>query len=289
MDLKQLRYFCTAAKHQHISKAAEELFVSQPALSRMIRQLENELEVPLFEAEGRGIRLTTAGTFFYNAVSKALTDLDSAVREIQRHTQPGKGGVTVTNSIPELFPYLLRLFLQENPGIPITEFNSAHSLPEGADQMLSGCILSYEAPQLQGYTSEVLARIPFGFLIPPDHPLAARTSLTLEDARGLRHIAYAPVRFPRAFEQVMPYPDYVLSDLPSLSRLVAEGYGASLIPCVFWDLLRPELGMSDQKRPVLIRQSAVSESLNVYLAFPEGKLPSEAEGIFMSFCRSFFL
>lgn len=55
MELRQLEYFCEAAKHQHISKAADALFISQPALSRAIKNLEEELQVPLFVPQGRGV------------------------------------------------------------------------------------------------------------------------------------------------------------------------------------------------------------------------------------------
>lgn len=60
MELTQLRYFQTAAYYQHISRAAEELNISQPALSTMISRLEKELGVPLFDHNGRSIILNQA-------------------------------------------------------------------------------------------------------------------------------------------------------------------------------------------------------------------------------------
>ena len=74
MELRHLEYFCEAAKHQHISKAADALFISQPALSRAIKNLEEELQVPLFVPQGRGVRLSVYGVYFYSVVSRILTD-----------------------------------------------------------------------------------------------------------------------------------------------------------------------------------------------------------------------
>ena len=64
MELTQLRYFLKVAELQHITRAAEELYIAQPALTQTIHRLENELEVPLFSAKGRNIVLTKYGHFF---------------------------------------------------------------------------------------------------------------------------------------------------------------------------------------------------------------------------------
>lgn len=75
MELTQLRYFLEVAKRQHVTKAAEELHVSQPAITQAIHRLENELEVPLFTAKGRNIVLTTYGKYFFDNLSPLLENL----------------------------------------------------------------------------------------------------------------------------------------------------------------------------------------------------------------------
>ncbi len=75
MELTQLRYFLEVAKIQHVTKAAEELHVAQPAITQAIHRLENELEVPLFTSKGRNIVLTTYGKYFYENLSPLLSDL----------------------------------------------------------------------------------------------------------------------------------------------------------------------------------------------------------------------
>ena len=70
MNLSQLRYFRKLAQVQHFTRAAEELFITQPALSNSIKQLEGELGIPLFEQHGRNVRLTKFGKEFNEYVSE---------------------------------------------------------------------------------------------------------------------------------------------------------------------------------------------------------------------------
>ena len=77
MNLLQLRYFQCAANYQNFTKASQELFVSQPALSQMIRQLEQELRVDLFDRVGKKIQLSQAGEIYLRHVNQALSALDA--------------------------------------------------------------------------------------------------------------------------------------------------------------------------------------------------------------------
>ena len=83
MELTQLRYFQVAANYEHISRAAEALNISQPALSTMITRLEKELNVPLFDHNGRSIVLNENGRRFLKRVNHILTEVDSSKRELQ--------------------------------------------------------------------------------------------------------------------------------------------------------------------------------------------------------------
>ena len=75
MNLNYLLYFKTLAKYEHYGKAAEELHITQPSLSKAIRNLEQDLGVELFEKSGRGIRLSSQGVHYLDYVDKALHEL----------------------------------------------------------------------------------------------------------------------------------------------------------------------------------------------------------------------
>lgn len=76
MELLQLYYFRTVAKNQHMTNAAEELRIAQPALSKTIARLEEDLGVPLFDRQGRSIKLNTFGQAFLRKVETALNALE---------------------------------------------------------------------------------------------------------------------------------------------------------------------------------------------------------------------
>ena len=97
MQLRQLEYFCTAAKYEHFTRAAKALCISQPSLSNTLKALEDELGVTLFETNGRGICLTPSGKYFYRAVSIILRELEAAVSQIQSQEMQLHSGITTTN------------------------------------------------------------------------------------------------------------------------------------------------------------------------------------------------
>ncbi len=82
MELTQLRYFLKVAQLEHITRAAEELHIAQPALTQTIHRLENELEVPLFANKGRNIILTQYGAYFYKKLEPLLNEIYSLPQQL---------------------------------------------------------------------------------------------------------------------------------------------------------------------------------------------------------------
>lgn len=83
MELNQLRYFLDVAETQHVTRSAERLHLAQPALTRAIHRLEEELGVPLFVPKGRGIVLTEYGKFLQSNLTPLVTELDSLPERLQ--------------------------------------------------------------------------------------------------------------------------------------------------------------------------------------------------------------
>src|SRR5690349_12115287 len=120
MELQQLKYFQTVARLQHFTRAAEELYISQPSLSRSIARLEEELGAPLFDREGRQVRLNRLGQTFLKRVERVFNELEVGQRELQDLIGPEKGLVAVaflhTVGV-RLLPLLLSAFRAEHPNI----------------------------------------------------------------------------------------------------------------------------------------------------------------------------
>ena len=83
MELRHLRYFVAVAEEENVTRAAERLHVSQPPLSRQIRDLEDELSVTLFERTARTVRLTTAGKLFWEEAKAVLQRVEEAVQLVK--------------------------------------------------------------------------------------------------------------------------------------------------------------------------------------------------------------
>ncbi|MEH7355121.1 LysR family transcriptional regulator, partial [Neobacillus drentensis] len=83
MEIKQMKYFCKVAEFKSFTKAAKELFVSQPAITNCIHQLENELNVKLFTRTTKKVSLTHEGKLFLNRVKPILSDISSSIDEIK--------------------------------------------------------------------------------------------------------------------------------------------------------------------------------------------------------------
>jgi DNA-binding transcriptional LysR family regulator len=82
MELTQLKYFFITAGYEHITRAAEELHIAQPALTQSIHRLEEELGIKLFERHGRNIKLSPSGRILQKRLSVIFSELDSAIAEM---------------------------------------------------------------------------------------------------------------------------------------------------------------------------------------------------------------
>ena len=93
MNLSQLYYFRKLAELQHYTKAAKELFITQPTLSGSISSLEQELGVSLFQKAGRNVELTKYGAEFLKYVNASLEQLDKGIAIMKGYSGEGDGGV----------------------------------------------------------------------------------------------------------------------------------------------------------------------------------------------------
>ena len=122
MDAKALRYFVEVVKQQSFTRAAEALFVTQPTISKMVKQLEEELGMPLVLREGRGFRLTDAGKVTYERGLDVLSAMSQLKHELADLAGLGKGELVV--GLPPMvgvafFAPVVGAFRQRYPGIEL--------------------------------------------------------------------------------------------------------------------------------------------------------------------------
>jgi DNA-binding transcriptional LysR family regulator len=239
VDLLQLRYFQAVARHEHVSRAAEELRVAQPALSRSIARLEAELGVALFDRRGRRVTLNRFGAAFGTRVAAALSELDQARSELHDAAGLAHGSVAVAAETLRTITDLIAAFLAEHPDVSFRLFQS--SAPNMSAQLQAGeadlCFAS-QPVQAGALESAELFREEVLLCVPPAHRLAGRGRVTIEDLAGEPFVTTRPGYWVRAladrlFADSGHEPPAVAceGDEPSAIRgLISAGVGIGLLP-----------------------------------------------------------
>ena len=244
MNLDHLRYFETVARLEHYGRAAEALHVSQPNLNYAVTQLEAELGVPLFEKQGRGVRLTRYGRLFLQAVQGSLQELDASTRALQEMGQ--NGGLVLLGGIRKLaaglVPGLMREFLQEPKNASIrfelhTESGfSAELLDAVAKDRLDMAFVSHPGDPEQ-FENVEFQRSPFVVAVPPQHPLAGRDGVSLREVLPYPVVYFSrrsSLRAPidRLFRAIGAAPRiaYETEEDTVVAGLAAAGFGIAIVP-----------------------------------------------------------
>ncbi len=224
VDLLQLRYFQAVARHQHVSRAAAELRVAQPALSRAIARLEAELGVPLFDRRGRRVRLNRFGAMFLARADRALDELDQGQHELRDAAGLAQGTVAVAAETLRTLSGLVAGFLAGHPGVRFRLFQSP--APVMAAQLQAGevdlCLASQPLPGPALASAELLSiellREEVLLAVPPSHRLAGRTRAAVSELAGEPFVTTRPGYWQRA-----PY---------AIRGLISAGVGIGLMPAM---------------------------------------------------------
>jgi len=212
MELRQLRYFIAIFDHRSISRAAEQLRISQPALTRQLQLLERHIGAALFERVPTGVSPTPAALALHEHARFVLR-LADASREVARSAGPVRETVQV--GLPPGVPRywierLLRAVATDVPGaaLAITDASSADQVRLLREGQLDLALIHQHPPA--PFTARLLHEQPLGLAVRPGHPLAGRRRCRLPDLDGLRVLAHSR-------EQVTAEHDRV--------RSAAEGQG----------------------------------------------------------------
>lgn len=243
MELRHLRYFLVVAKHLNFTKAAEALHMAQPPLSRQIRELEEEIGVPLFERHGRRISLSSAGEVFAERADQILAAAGAAVVDSKRAARGDVGRIAVgffEHIAYTLLPPLLREFQQQYPDVTIELrwFSSA----EQVNALNRGDIdLAFvrSVPAGSDLRNVLLLREHFYVAIAKDNPLAAKRKISIKDCAKLRVINYKKEVAPDyhlIIKQLCgragfsPSPEFEMGQIYASLGLVSADFGITLVP-----------------------------------------------------------
>ena len=280
MELRQLRYFAAIAKHGSFSKAAEQVFVAQSALSHQLAQLEAELETRLLHRSRRGVELTEAGRIFLAHATAILRQVDDAKASVRNLAGSPSGklvfGVPHSASNALALP-LLQAVRQQ---LPKVELELTEELTGNLVQQLrSGQInlaLLLDDGSLGEFACEYLLDEALALISPASAPDRPRTAVTLQQALELPLILPAhphgvrPIIEAAARAQGLPAPN-VIADISSVSILrttLLAGLAHTLLPVMplQHDLIAGTLCAVAVENPTLTRRLALCASKHIPLS-----------------------
>ena len=175
MNYQELNYVICIAKHQSLTKAAQELYVSQPTLTKHLQKLEHEMNGKLFSRKGNTYIPTYLGRKYMEYASKILNIKQAWERELQDLNECAKGELNIAFPLTRsscMFPKIFHVFHQKYPGIHINLLEEAYSIQEKLllnDELDFG--IYNETQKHPGLDYEILKKEEILLLMPPEHPL----------------------------------------------------------------------------------------------------------------------
>ena len=242
MDTQALTAFLAVAESGSFSTAAERLFLTQPAVSKRIAQLEQQLGTRLFDRVGRRIRLTEAGEALLPRARQVLLDLEDMRRAISNLTGTVSGTLRIGTSHHiglHRLPPVLRRFSREYPDVKldihfIDSEEAWEAVLHGDLEMGVVTLPPQPDPRLH---SQAVWQDPLVFMAAPEHPLARLDRVTLETLTGYSAILPSPVTFTRRiveslFEEQALTLNISMSTnyLETIHMMVSIGLGWSVLP-----------------------------------------------------------
>lgn len=240
VELSQLRYFVTVAQMQHFTKAAEALNISQPALSKAISRLEEELGQSLFDRSANRITLNNGGKLYLSYVQQALETLDSGKTALQSQAERMSGSVSIMTSCSGLLQPAVRHFLTEYGQIHYQQYRYTSGLI--AEQLEGGtadfAVTSTPLTSVK-FSWTPLLRDELYVVASPQHRFYGRESITMAElqdeplivSNNLLTIHDIVVE---GFAQFGMSPNiaYELNNPPLTEQLLRENRGLAFVPGV---------------------------------------------------------
>lgn len=277
MDLRLLRTFQVAARHLNFNQAAEALYLSQPTVSKHIKQLENDLGCELFERSGRTLRLTPAGERFTVYAGRLLEQVDSTMQEFTSWLAGREQRLRVAASpmvARSVLPWILRTYRDRMPHVEtVISVLVSEEIPAfvaNGDAEIGFSRIEPDDPRLVG---EMLYRDPVIFVAPPH---ADGHTAEVDEAEIPSSWQEAVQRFPLITHNHPGYWDdlllavrqavpriftMVVTQVDITKRLIEEGLGVSFLPksAVHWEI--KEGRMVELPVPELVLPVAASWSV----------------------------
>lgn len=246
MNIRHLEFFVTLAKTEHMAKAAEELGISQPSLSYAISNLEEELGAPLFEKDGRNIKLTNYGQAYLKYVESGLSSLNQGYEYISELLDVNRGhinlGFTFTMG-QDLVPRLVHEFKNKNPKEEINFDFKQDTTNQLIDDLLDDKLdlVIASKPEKSGLREKVnifhLVNQEMMAAVPPFNPLAKKDEVSVAELAQYPFIMYSKKsglrpRLDTIFKEAKVTPNIKLEAVEdhTIIGFIHWNYGVAIVP-----------------------------------------------------------
>lgn len=243
IELRHIKYFLAVAEELHFRKAAERLYISQPGLSRQIKEMEEALGITLFHRHNRNVQLTLAGQYLKDELSKNLKQLDHILHHAKL-LEDGKDGELnfgyVGSAMQHIIPDLLIKFTKNHPNVlfSLKEMDNMKQI-EGllAHDIDIGFVRLERIPR--GLSSQLVLKEPFCLVLPKNHSISHDTFKSVSQLKNESFILFDPEYSAAYYEKVMgifddsgftPITSHNTIHADSIYKLVENGFGISIVP-----------------------------------------------------------
>ncbi len=239
VSLRQLRVFVAVAKHASFARAAEEMHLSQPAISMQVKELESAVELPLFERSGRRVRLTMPGEYLLVYARRVLATLKEGgdMMAKLRKVQGGRITIGMVSTAEYFLPRLLARFRAQHPGV---ELRLALGNREGLSRLLHDnevdLAVMGRPPRELDTRGEPFAAHPLAIVAAPEHPLVRRREIAPKALDGEAFIVREPGSGTRAAmedflreHRVSVSPIMEMSSNETIKQAVIAGMGLAFV------------------------------------------------------------
>lgn len=286
MELYQMRYFKAVADCGSMTKAAAKLHVSQPALSKAIKALEEEMGTLLFDRVGRGIVLNEDGHVVHRAVTYAIDSVDAVPQALSSFARTRAQVVNLYTPVPlGDDANLLALFRREHPDIRV---RSAMTRTQAFDADQADLVFFSSPSVHDGPNYQLLGIEPFVLSLPKNHPLAGREEVSLSELSDEQLVTVAPCRvrsmIDDLFEKEGLRPEIAVEVQLCLivNDLIASGVGYGVVPAVTW------FTSAHRDRVSVARIRNCDMKRYIYLKWPENAVLSESARLFIGFLEGHY-